>query len=99
MTQGERGIHLLVNVNAAAAPTPGWLTYQDEAESLTYRWLGKEGLVVRDVSNVTQETPPEVPIGPDEHPRENISAAIAEAKDAIVKNTTRMGIYILVMRG
>lgn len=96
-TQVERGVHLLVTVNAATAPTPGWLTYQSETE--TYRWLGEKGLVVRDVSIVTEEMPPEVPIDPDEHHRENISAAIADAKNALVKTATRMGAYILAMLG
>jgi hypothetical protein len=63
-TQAERGAHLLVTVDAAA-PTPGWLAYHGEAESRTYRWLGKEGLVVADVCIVTEEMPPEVPIDPD----------------------------------
>ncbi len=81
----------------------GLLTYETQSyRPTTYRWSGKEALVVRDVAVVTadpKEAAPKTPIEPDEPSGNEISRAINDAREALSTTITRMGIYILIMLG
>ena len=100
--QPENEIHVQMTVKAAATPKSGLLTYEMQSnQATTYRWSGKEALVLRDVAITTSKLAKAAlaDLETDEDKPNEILSAIEHAVESTNKNITRMVIFIMAMLG
>jgi hypothetical protein len=100
--QPENDVHVQMTAKAAATPKSGLLTYETQPnQPTTYRWSGKEALVLRDVAVVITNPAKAAPeeLETDEDKTNEILLSIERAAESINKNLTKMVIFILAILG